>query len=92
MSIFSYLRSKRQNTASTAKERLQIIVSHQRAHNRSSINYLPMLEQEILDVIAKYIKIDREQVKVSLDKAGDFSVLELNITLPDSSTAEENGA
>lgn len=88
MNIFSYLRSKRQNTASTAKERLQIIVSHQRAHNRAGINYLPMLEQEIIDVIAKYIKIDRDQVKVSLDKAGDFSVLELNITLPDNVPTE----
>ena len=83
MNILSYLRSKRQNTASTAKERLQIIVSHQRAHNRTGINYLPLLEQEIIDVIAKYIKIDRDQVKVSVDKAGDFSLLELNITLPD---------
>lgn len=89
MSLFSYLRSKRQNTASTAKERLQIVVSHQRAHNRSGVNYLPLLEQEIIDVIAKYIKIDRNQVKVSLDKAGDFSVLELNITLPDNLSTEE---
>ena len=89
MSLFSYLRSKRQNTASTAKERLQIIVSHQRAHNRSGIDYLPLLEQEIIDVIAKYIKIDRNQVKVSLDKAGDFSVLELNITLADNLSTEK---
>ena len=88
MSLFSYLRSKRQNTASTAKERLQIIVSHQRASNSSGLN-LPLLEQELMDVIAKHIKIDKNQVKVSFDKAGDFSVLELNITLSDTLISEK---
>lgn len=72
------------NTASLAKERLQIIVSHERVSTREdSVDFLPQLEQELLDVIAKYMTIDRDQVKVQLARDGALSVLELNVTLPD---------
>ncbi len=83
MSIFSYLRKRNAPSASIAKERLQIIISHERAQ-RNTPDYLPKLQEEILAVIAKYVPIDREQVLVSLDRAGDnTAVLELNITMPD---------
>ena len=82
MSIFSYLR-KRNPSASIAKERLQIIISHERAQ-RSTPDYLPKLQEEILAVISKYVPISREQVVVNLDRMTDNSaVLELNITMPD---------
>lgn len=81
MSIFSYLR-KRKDTASVAKERLQIIISHERSQ-RNTPDYLPKLQEEILEVIAKYIEIDKEKVSVNLDKIGDNAVLELNVTMPD---------
>jgi cell division topological specificity factor len=82
MSIFSYLR-KRGQSASVAKERLQIIISHERAQ-RSTPDYLPKLQEEILEVIAKYVPINREQVVVNLDRLNDNSaVLELNITMPE---------
>jgi len=90
MSIFNYFR-KQSPSASVAKERLQIIISHERAQ-RNTPDYLPKLQEEILAVIAKYVPIDREQVVVSLDRADDNSaVLELNITMPEEalSTTEE---
>ncbi len=73
------------NTASIAKERLQIIVSHERTRLSNGPDYLPMLQKELIEVIAKYVRIDRDQVKVELDRNGDHSVLELNITLPETS-------
>lgn len=82
MSILSYFRGKK-NTASIAKERLQIIVAHQRAKQTKEPDFIPMLQKEILQVLAKYIKVDENQVNVQLDKDGDRSILELNITLPD---------
>jgi len=84
MSLFDYFRDrKKQNTtASVAKERLQIIVAHERGQ-RSQPDYLPRLQQEIIDVISKYVKIDRDQVHVALDNQDDCSILELNITLPE---------
>lgn len=81
MSLLKYLRKKK-NTANVAKERLQIIISHER-HKSTTPDYLPKLQQEILEVIAKYVYIDKEQVKVNLEKNGDNAVLELNVTMPD---------
>ncbi|MGQ3890962.1 cell division topological specificity factor MinE [Legionella sp. CNM-4043-24] len=82
MSIFSYLRRRSNSTASVAKERLQIIISHERTQ-RSTPDYLPKLQEEILAVIAKYIPISRDKVSVNLERTGDCAVLELNVTMPD---------
>ncbi len=80
--IVNYFRSTPTNTASLAKERLQIIVSHERGGGDDSRDFLPQLEKELVAVIAKYFPIVREQVKVQLARDGDLSVLELNVTLP----------
>lgn len=82
MSFFDYFRTKKTATASMARERLQIIVAHERSR-RGRPDYLDKLEQELLDVIGKYVKINREDVQVQLDQNDDCAVLELNITLPD---------
>lgn len=81
--MLEYFRGSTPKTATLAKERLQIIVSHERATLREeSVDFLPQLEQELLDVIAKYMTIERDQVKVQLAREGGLSVLELNVTLP----------
>ncbi|MFA5959776.1 MAG: cell division topological specificity factor MinE [Tatlockia sp.] len=87
MSLFSYLR-KRTNTASVAKERLQIIISHERSQ-RNTPDYLPKLQEEIIAVIAKYIPINRDKVSVNLERMGDSAVLELNVTMPDEILEEQ---
>ena len=56
-------------------------MAHERA-GRTGPDYLPMLQQELLAVIAKYIDIDQNKVEVKLDRGGDCSTLELNIELP----------
>jgi len=81
MRIFDYFRKKNQDTASIAKERLQIIVAHER-NQRSQPDYLPKLQQELLEVIRKYVDVAQDQVEVQLENTGSCSVLELNITLP----------
>jgi cell division topological specificity factor len=87
MSIFSYLR-RRNTTSSIAKERLQIIISHERSQ-RNALDYLPKLQEEIIAVIAKYVSIDRDKVIVNLERMGDSSVLELNVTMPDRNQEKE---
>ena len=83
MSIFDYfLRKKKPDSASMAKERLQILVAYER-NQRNAPEYLPKLQQEILDVIRKYVDIEQDQVAVQVDNSDDCSVLELNITLPE---------
>ncbi|WP_108650581.1 cell division topological specificity factor MinE [Dongshaea marina] len=86
MSFLDYFRSngaKQQSTAKLAKERLHIIVAHERNH-RSGPDYLPQLERDILEVIRRYVDISPEQVNVQLDQnEAELSVLELNILLPE---------
>lgn len=82
MSFFNYFRSKKNNSASIARERLQIIVAHER-FQRDQPDYLPALQQELLAVIRKYVQIEDDQVQVQLDKNDSCSVLELNVTLPE---------
>ena len=83
MGIFDYLLKKgKSNSASVAKERLQIIVAHER-RKRNQPDYIPMMQQEILQVIRKYVQIADDQVSVQVEDSDDCSVLELNITLPE---------
>lgn len=80
MNILSYFRSARRTSAAVAKERLQIIVARERTQ-RGGPDYLPLLKEEILNVIRKYVQIDPDAVKIQLDKEGAYEVLELNVTL-----------
>ncbi|BAJ02440.1 cell division topological specificity factor MinE [Shewanella violacea] len=85
MSLLDYFKTKKKpsSTASTAKERLQIIVAHQRGE-RGAPDYFPQMKQEIIEVIRKYVKIETDQISVELDQNDDrLSVLELNVTLPE---------
>lgn len=83
MNLLSYFRSQRsKRSATVAKERLQILVAHERAA-RDGLDYLPALQDELLAVVQKYVQVDRDAVQVQLDRDGDCDILELNITLPD---------
>lgn len=82
MSLMDYFRKERNNTASVAKERLQILVAHDRMTSRAP-DYLPQMQQEILAVIRKYIAIGDDQLQVNLEQQGTASVLELNVMLPE---------
>ena len=69
-------------SASVAKDRLQIVIARERTATRpAAIDYLPQLQQELLQVIAKYELIDLGQVTVNVDKQGGCEVLELNVVL-----------
>jgi cell division topological specificity factor len=74
--------SPKRTTAAVAKERLQIIVSHE-STRRTGTDIIKQLQAELIAVISKYIKVDEDQIKVLLERDGDHSVLELNVTLPD---------
>jgi cell division topological specificity factor len=82
MSFFDFFLRSRKPTAALAKERLQIIVAHERSL-RGMPDFLPRLQREILEVIARYVAVEREQVKVSFDRNEECEVLELNIVLPE---------
>lgn len=82
--LIDYLRGNEKKTAAVAKERLQIILAHERAGRAPGTpDYLPALKAELMEVIGKYVRIDPGQIKVNLEKHHDYDVLELNVTLPE---------
>lgn len=83
MGMFDFLLARKQ-TAAVAKDRLRIIVAHERA-SRGGPDYLPMLQRELLEVIRKYLSVDAEAVKVDLVGDGDNKVLDISVSLPEHS-------
>ena len=82
-SFLSFLLGEKKKTASVAKERLQIILAHERSgRNPGQPDWLPALQRELVAVIGKYIKIDPHDIKVNLEKQDNLEVLEVKIELP----------
>ena len=82
MSLLSLIFGQKQKTASIAKERLQLIIARERGAN-SSPDFLPALQQELVAVISKYVRVNPEDIKVQLEKQDNCEILEVNITLPE---------
>ena len=83
MNLLDFFRGRqKQSSASVAKERLQIIVAHERGQ-RSTPDYLPALQKELVEVIRKYVNIGNDDVQVALENQGSCSILELNTPLPE---------
>ncbi len=81
MNILTLFRTRPKPTATEAKERLQILLAHERA-DLAGPDYLPRLKNELLQVIAKYVAVDNDKIAVNLETTGNVSVLEVNIELP----------
>ena len=84
MSFLSFFLGEKKKTASVAKERLQIILAHERSSRSSSPDYLPALQRELLAVVTKYVAIHPNDVKVHLERHDNLEVLEVKIELPES--------
>jgi len=67
-------------SANIAKDRLQLIIAHENAAANAP-DFLPKLQQEILDVIAKYVNVDMNPVDINFEKKGGYEVLEVNVPL-----------
>lgn len=83
MSLLTLLFGQKPKTAAVAKERLQLIIAHERNGSSAAADFLPALQQELIEVISKYVKVNRDSIKVALEKQGNYEVLEVNIVLPE---------
>jgi len=85
VSLFDFFFPKKQPSANpsaaVARERLQIVLAHERA-GRDSPDFLPRLQRDLLGVVAKYMTIDDDMIQVNLSRAGAASVLEINVEIP----------
>src|SRR3954464_2118951 len=84
MRLINYFFPERPSSASIAKERLKIVLSHERA-GRDAPDFLPKLQKELIDVVGRYVEIRDDMIRVNLGKnlgkAGDTSLLEINIEI-----------
>jgi cell division topological specificity factor len=83
MSLLDYFKISKVSSASLAKERLQILVAHERS-SRNQPSYLPQLQQELLEVIRKYVNVEQDAISVNFEQDENQETLELNIVLPES--------
>ena len=72
----------RKPTAPVARDRLQILLAHERASFGSNADLIKVLQEEILAVIAKHVSVDRDTVQVKLDRGDSFSPLEIGVEIP----------
>ncbi len=89
MSIFDFFRSGKKTSADAAQERLQIVLAYERK-NKAMPDFLPKLQQELIQVVRKYVTVGDDQVDVNLDQGPDCTMLEVNIELPSEQDAGNN--
>ena len=79
MNLFNFFNKR--TSAPVARERLQILLAHERVGGTHS-QLVAVLQEEILAVIAKHMQIDRDKVVVKLDRGNEVSTLEIDIEMP----------
>jgi cell division topological specificity factor len=80
MSLFGFF--NRKPTATIARDRLQILLAHERASLGGNSDLIAILQEEILQVIAKHVFVERDKVQVKLDRGNAFSTLEIGVEIP----------
>jgi cell division topological specificity factor len=78
MNIFRLF--NKQRSAPLARERLQVLLAHERA--ATSCDLVSILREEILAVIAKHVQVDAERVQVKMDRGENMSILEIDVEIP----------
>jgi cell division topological specificity factor len=82
MGILDFLKRRPEPSAVVAKERLRIIVAQERS-TRGGPDYLPLLRNELLEVIKKYVHVDIEAININVERDSGHEVLELSVALPE---------
>lgn len=80
MNLLRLLRGGR-GSAPVARERLQILLAHERGL-RGQPDLLSVLREEILAVVSRHVTLDPEKVIVRLDRGPKVSTLEVDIEVP----------
>jgi len=69
------------STAPVARERLQILLAHERAVAGKS-DLIAILQEEIMAVIAKHFPVEQEAIKVNMERGEVVSTLEVEVDIP----------
>jgi len=77
MSFFS-----RRTSAPVARDRLQILLAHERGIVGGEPDLVNILREEILAVITRHVSVERDQVQIKMDRGGAVSTLEIDVEIP----------
>ncbi|MFD1343988.1 cell division topological specificity factor MinE [Litorisediminicola beolgyonensis] len=84
MSLFGFtLKPRRPKSAETARDRLQILLAHERGRGREAPDYLPQLQRDIVAAIRKHVQVAEEGIDIRMERGDALSSLEINIELPE---------
>lgn len=81
MALFPFFKEDNKTSASVARERLKVIVAHERMQ-REQPEYFQSMQRDIMNVIKQYVDVSPEDIQIALENESTYSVLELNVTLP----------
>ena len=84
MTLFTLFR---RGSAPVARERLQILLAHERVA-RSQPDLLGQLREEILAVISRHVAFEPDKVQIKMDRGRSVSTLEVEIEIPNAFGAE----
>jgi len=69
-------------TAPIARERLQILLAHERGARGEKPDLLMLLREEILAVVSRHVALDPDKVMVRMERGKTVSTLEVDVELP----------
>jgi cell division topological specificity factor len=72
---------KRRGSAPVARERLQLLLAYERS-NRNQPDLVAVLREEIMAVITRHVRVDQDDVRVTMDRGKTTSKLEIDIQFP----------
>jgi cell division topological specificity factor len=83
MDWLKIFRNERKATANVAKERLKLVVLHQREGRVGGPDWLPRLREDLLAVVRRYAQVADDAVHVTVQREDGVEMLEMNIALPE---------
>src|ERR1700688_3260041 len=80
MGLLNLFFSPHRHSAAIAKERLKIVLAHERAGSHAP-DFLPKLQRELIEVVARSVEMREDMIRVNLGRSGETSLLEINIEI-----------
>lgn len=80
MSLMSFF--NRRTSAPVARERLQILLAHERGIVGGQTDLVAKLREEILAVVRRHVMVEHDNVQVKMNRDADISTLEIEVEIP----------
>ena len=81
MSLFNFFK-RNTTSAPVARERLQVLLAHERTVVGGESDLVAILREEIMAVIAKHMAVPQDNVQIKMDRGASVSTLEVDIEIP----------